>query len=258
MTYNPQRGYSRVMLGCILIRSIIFQILLYGFIGVALLLFWPVIWISRPFLFRFFTTCTRFGVFLMRWIVNIRCQFENPEIFDEMRQKYGNFLIASKHQSGFETVVFSLLLPDFNIVYKKELQRVPLLGSYMKHMQFIPVDRGGGKRAIRSLLEESQKPENAARPLLIFPEGSRARVGERGRYHSGVALLYQHLNIPIVPVAHNAGAMWPKHSFMKYPGTITIRILPPILPGLETSEVLKILEDRIETACAEINKAAEF
>lgn len=238
----------------IFIRSVVFQIVLYKSVLLILFLGWPFIYLSRKFPFYLFTSLTRFAVMLMRMMVGIRCNFENVEALAELQRQRGGFLIACKHQSGFETVIFSLFLRHFNIVYKKELGLVPMVGHYLRRMHFIPVRRGGGKQAIVELLAAAEESMREGRPLLIFPEGSRAPFGTRGRYHMGVALLYSKLGVPVVPVAHNAGAFWPKRTWIKHPGTITLRVLPPIEPGLSASEAIAAIEESIEAACAEIGR----
>lgn len=243
-----QKG--RIWYICVFIRSLIFQIILYSWVSFVLFINLPIVWISRAFLFRIFTFLCKNAVFLMKHILRIQCQFENIEIFQQTLEKHGPFLIASKHQSGFETVIFSLFFKDFNIVFKKELYKVPVFGSYMKHMKFIPVNRKEGKKSLQTLITQGEQSMKDNRPILIFPEGSRTPPGQKGKYHIGVAMLYKKLGVPIIPVAHNAGSVWPKKSIIKYPGTIILRVLPPIMPGLQDPEqVLHKLETCIEDAC---------
>ncbi|MDR3285774.1 MAG: 1-acyl-sn-glycerol-3-phosphate acyltransferase [Holosporales bacterium] len=210
------------------------------------------IFISRKFLWKIFRFLTKNAVFLMKYILKIKLKFENFEIFNQVRDTVGPFIIACKHQSGVETVVFSLFFKNFNILAKEEMKKVPLIGSYMKHLGFIFIDRKSGRKAVETLLEKGEESMREGRSLLIFPEGSRATFGTRGKYHAGVALLYEKLKVPIIPVALNAGAIWQKKSIVKFPGIITIRVLPPIFPGLRAKEALQKIEDDIEQACEEL------
>jgi 1-acyl-sn-glycerol-3-phosphate acyltransferase len=233
-------------------RSLTFQFLLYLWIIVVLALMFPAVFLSRLFLFKIFKFLTKSALFLMKYVLGVTCYFENIALFDEVLKQHGPFVIACKHQSGFETVVFSVFFKDFNIVAKEEMKKVPLIGSYMKHMDFLFIERGTGRKAIKLLLDGGKRSMQDNRPLLIFPEGSRAEFGQRGQYHIGVALLYERLNVPIIPIALNVGAIWPKRSLVKFPGTVTIRVLPPIMPGLCKEDALRCLEENIESACVEL------
>ncbi|MDR0632860.1 MAG: 1-acyl-sn-glycerol-3-phosphate acyltransferase [Holosporales bacterium] len=243
---------SKVQYVATVARSVVFQVLLYLWIIFVLTLLFPAVFFEKRFLFKIFRFLTRSALFLMKYILRITCRFENISLFEEVFKQHGPFIIACKHQSGFETVIFSLFFENFNIVAKEEMKKVPLIGNYMKSMDFIFIERKAGRKAVEILLEKGKESMQNNRPLLIFPEGSRAEFGTRGKYHVGVALLYEKLNVPVIPVALNVGAVWPKKSMIKFPGTVTIRVLPPILPGLDKLSALQCIEESIENACAEI------
>jgi 1-acyl-sn-glycerol-3-phosphate acyltransferase len=194
----------------------------------------------------------------MKIMLRVTFKFEGIEIFEQVRRESGPFLIACKHQSGVETVIFSLFLNNFNILAKEEMKKVPLIGSYMKHLGFIFIDRSSGRKAIEMLFEKGARSISEGKSLLIFPEGSRSAFGERGKYHVGVAMLYDKLRVPIVPVALNAGAVWAKKSIIKLPGVITIRVLPPIEVGLSVRDALLQLEKKIENACEELGNGCSL
>lgn len=230
--------------------------LFFGIFGtiviVILILFWPLIYLFPRLPFLIFTSLAHLMLLFLRGFLGIHLKFENVEVLHKVQKQYGSFLIASKHQSELETLVFALFLKRFKIIYKKEINKVPLIGSYMRCMGFIAIDRGAGRQAVKTLIEEGRKASEERCPVLIFPEGTRTPFGQRGRYHAGVALMSKALELPIVPVAHNAGAIFPPHVFAKKPGTITFQFLPPILPGSEVEEILKTVEEQIETACLEL------
>ena len=254
---NNKYGFGKLEYTCILIRSVIFQIFLYSWVVFVLAICYPSIFISRKILLKIFSFLTKSALFLMKYILRISCNFENLEIFEQVEKKFGPYVIACKHQSGFETVIFSTILKDFNIVAKEEMKKVPLIGAYMKNLKFIFIDRNAGKKALEILIKKGRDSMDEKRPLIIFPEGSRAEFGQKGKYHAGVAFLYKSLGVPIVPVAINAGAVWQKKSIIKFPGVITLRVLQPIEPGLEISEVMKVIEDTIEDACKEIGNGVK-
>lgn len=158
----------------------------------------------------------------------------------------GAVLIAAKHQSAWETIIFSILLWDHSFVLKRELLRIPLFGLYLSRAGLIPVDRRGGAKALRQMVAAAKQVVAAGRPIVIFPEGTRVAPEQHRPYHPGVAALYGQLDIPVVPVALNSGLFWRRKSFWKQPGTITLEFLPPIPPGLPRKDFLARLEQAIE------------
>jgi len=157
-------------------------------------------------------------------------------------------ILAAKHQSAWETFVFHYLFSDPAIALKQELLWIPFFGWYLKKAGMIPLSRSKGKGAkdLKNLLKRAYNAVEKGQQIVIFPEGTRSKPGHKGVYQSGVASLYSHLKIPVVPVAHNAGLYWPRRGFIKYPGTITLEFLSPIQPGLSRQEFMHRLEDEIE------------
>jgi 1-acyl-sn-glycerol-3-phosphate acyltransferase len=157
-------------------------------------------------------------------------------------------IFAFKHQSAWETLVLNLLFPDLAIVLKRELTRIPLFGWYLLHAGMIGIDRAGGARALRMLVEDGRAALARGSSIVIFPEGTRAPVGERNPYQPGVAALYRQLECPVVPVALNSGLFWRRRGFIKRPGRIVVEFLPPIAPGLDRKAFMAELEHRLESA----------
>jgi 1-acyl-sn-glycerol-3-phosphate acyltransferase len=157
-------------------------------------------------------------------------------------------IFAFKHQSAWETLAIHLLLDGAAIALKRELTRIPLFGWCMIHAGMIRIDREGGARALRRLIEDARAALARGAPIVIFPEGTRLPPGKRRPYHPGVVALYKHLDCHVVPVALNSGVFWARRSFVKQPGRIVVEFLPPIEPGLERKEFMAELERRLETA----------
>jgi 1-acyl-sn-glycerol-3-phosphate acyltransferase len=160
----------------------------------------------------------------------------------------GACIIASKHQSAWETFKLHLLFGDPAIVLKQELLNIPIWGWYLRRSGMIPIDRGAHVRALTSMMQAAQKAAADGRKIVIFPQGTRVAPGDWRPYKNGVAALYQELQLPVVPMALNSGVLWPKHSFIKKPGTIMIEFLPPIAPGLPREEMMKLLREQLESA----------
>ena len=161
----------------------------------------------------------------------------------------GPIIVASKHQSAWDTFIFHKLLDNPAIVLKQELMRIPIYGAYCRKVEMIAVDRKGGSKALRAMLKAGKDAAANGRPVVIFPEGTRTAPGEHLPYQPGIAAFYKSLHVPVVPVALNSGLFWPRRQFVRRPGTIVLEFLPPIEPGLDRKIFVAELEQRIEAGC---------
>ena len=182
---------------------------------------------------------------LQLWGLRVFCG-QTYEVRGREHIPNGAALVASKHYSMWETIAFMVLVDDPAIVLKRELLNVPFYGWYGRKMGMIPIDRSGKASALRALKRASDQAVADRRQIVIFPEGTRRKVGAAPDYKPGVAGLYSGLNVPCVPVALKSGAHWT--GFRKEPGTIVLEFLEPIAPGLKRAEFMTLLETRIETA----------
>lgn len=166
-------------------------------------------------------------------------------------------VVLSKHQSTWETLVFQELFPPLVWVMKRELLWLPLFGWGLALGRPIAIDRKAGRRAMEQMLRQGKQRLADGLWVVIFPEGTRTRPGERARYRPGGALLAVQAGVPVLPVAHNAGELWGKKQFLKRTGTITIAI-GPLIPtaGRDWASVLKDAEDWIENTQSGILAAA--
>jgi 1-acyl-sn-glycerol-3-phosphate acyltransferase len=164
----------------------------------------------------------------------------------------GPALIASNHQSAFDTMVWLLLVPRACYVVKRELLRVPVFGPACKLTGMIMVDRDAGGAAIRGLLREADRAIAERRQIVIFPEGTRVAPGARLPLQPGVAALASRTRLPLIPVATDSGYCWGRRAFRKRPGVIHIAIGPPIPPGVKREELMQRLEAAIAEGQAEI------
>jgi 1-acyl-sn-glycerol-3-phosphate acyltransferase len=163
----------------------------------------------------------------------------------------GPVIVAAKHQSAFDTFLFHALLDDPVYVLKRELFRIPLVGWYMRAAGMIGIDRGAGAKALRAMLEACGEALAEGRQIVIFPEGTRVAVGESRPYHPGVAALAARFpDVPVLPVTLNSGLLWGRKAFLKRPGTVTLKVLPAMEPGLAKRAFLDTLQTRIEEAGA--------
>jgi 1-acyl-sn-glycerol-3-phosphate acyltransferase len=188
---------------------------------------------------------------LLKYIVQIEYEIRGQEFLGE-----APVIIASKHQSAWETTMMQVLRPGCAIVLKKELLWVPFLGAAVKKLHAIYVDRSRGGKILTQLVEQGKDRVNRGISIFIFPEGTRRGVDDEPSYRYGIAALYENLNVAVVPAAHNAGYFWARRSFIKKPGKIVFEFLPPIEPGLTGKEFLGKLQLTIETACKKLAPSA--
>jgi 1-acyl-sn-glycerol-3-phosphate acyltransferase len=154
----------------------------------------------------------------------------------------GPALLASQHQSAFDTLIWMTLLPAPSYVVKRELTWIPLFGPLLAPAGMIPVDRGARATALRGLLRAARRAREAGRQIIIFPEGTRVAPGAHVPLQPGIAAVAAHLELPVIPVATNSGIYWGRRAFMKYPGTIHITIGPPIPAGTRRAALLPAIE----------------
>lgn len=160
----------------------------------------------------------------------------------------GGALVASKHQSMFETLAFWAVLKDPCIILKKSLAYLPFFGWYAMKLKNIAIDRAGAARTIKTMTALAAQRAEQGRQVLIFPEGTRAEPGAEPDYKPGVAMLYKQMGVACTPVALNSGVFWPGHGLKRFAGTIVVEFLPPIAPGLSRGAFQAELQNRIETA----------
>jgi 1-acyl-sn-glycerol-3-phosphate acyltransferase len=228
----------------ILLRAILYNLafllwtLILGVLASPLFLLAP-----RRVMARFGRFWARASLEILGWTVGLRHEVRGRENLPT-----GPAILALKHQSAWDTLFIACLVKDPAIVAKRELLLIPIFGWYLWRAGVIPIDRKAGASALRSIIARAKAATAQGRSIAIFPEGTRIAIGKRVPYQPGVAALYAQLGLPLVPVALNSGLFWPRNSFRKLPGRITLEILPPIPAGLDRRKVLAVLADRIETA----------
>ena len=224
-----------------LLRSLAFNVFFYSWTTLIVTAGLPLLLGPRSGLYHLGRLWVRVTMAGLALICGLRYEVRGLE-----RLPKGAFLVAAKHQSAWDTMIFSLLLWEHSFILKQELTWIPLFGLFLLRAGLVPVDRQGGSKALRKMIAKAKAVAADGRPLVIFPEGTRVAPGERRPYHPGVAALYGQLDISVVPVALNSGLFWGRRSFMKRPGTILLEFLPVIAPGLNRKEFLQQLEATIE------------
>ncbi len=164
------------------------------------------------------------------------------------------FIVMSKHSSTWETIALQAFFRPMVWVVKKELTYIPFFGWGLKAMNAIAINRGTGRRAIKQLIEEGRQRMDEGRIVMLFPEGTRVMPGQYKPFRMGGAILADKTGYSILPIAHNAGEFWPRHSWIKWPGTIKVVIGKPISPdGRKPDEIIKQVEQWITQTGEEIS-----
>ena len=226
------------------IRSLIFNIFLYVGLILIFILAIPTLILPSKFTIFFGRVSAKYLVFILKIILNTKVIFHGVENL----KKADNFFVASAHQSMFETFALQIPLDGPIFILKKELLNIPLFGWYLRKIGSIAIVRDTTTRENLNFFDKVRKRiETSKRPLLIFPQGTRVKLDEQPPFKKGVGRIYKALNLPCVPVALNTGKVWPKNSFLKYPGDIHISFLEPIMSGKNNEEFVKDIENKIYT-----------
>jgi 1-acyl-sn-glycerol-3-phosphate acyltransferase len=180
---------------------------------------------------------------LLRVIVRLDYRIEGAENIP----RDGAAILLSKHQSAWETIVFQCIFPPQTWVLKRSLLWIPFFGWGLALLRSIGIDRAAGKAALKQVVKEGTQRLNEGVWIVLFPEGTRMLPGVKGKYAIGGAMLAAQSKFPVVPVAHNAGCFWPRRGWLKYPGTVIVRV-GPILDSatLSAGEIQRQAEDWIE------------
>lgn len=206
----------------VLLQAISLMVWASAFIALAPLL-------SLPNRYRFAMRWPAFAVWLARVLMGIRWHVTGQEHLNAHLD--GMAIICSKHQSTWETYFLPSFMPrQLCFVFKKELLRVPFFGWGIGLLRMVHIDRSKGPEAYEAVAEQGRAQQALGRWFVFFPEGTRTPVGERRRYKSGAARLAFTLQLPIIPVAHNAGYFWPRSGFGLRPGCIDVQIGPALFP----------------------------
>ncbi len=210
-----------------LIRSIIFYLLIFIWTFFLGIFFLPYLLLPSSYLRNLANLWISGILQLLRLICNITYEIRGKENIPN-----NAVLVASKHQSAFETFLLYKLVKNSIFIHKRELFFIPIFGIYLKKSNMISINRDEGLKAMRKMLNAVKQNILNGHSIIIFPEGTRKKTNEPPDYKSGIAGIYKESNAEVLPVAVNSGLYWPKHTFIKKPGKIIIKFLKPIPPKL--------------------------
>ena len=209
-------------------------------------------WLPRVPRYRYITNWCALNLWAARWICGIDSRVIGIENLPSTPH-----IVACKHSSTWETLFMSRLLPPLAYVAKKELLSLPFFGWAFRLASPITIDRKAGKDAMQQISEQGRERFAQGFWIILYPEGTRIRAGRRVRYKTGAARLAIQMQVPMLPIAHNAGWLWPKGVMGKRPGLVTLSIGKPIAPdGMDAATLMQAVENWIEDEVARLGPPA--
>jgi 1-acyl-sn-glycerol-3-phosphate acyltransferase len=239
------------------LRSIAFNITFYGFTFFFCLLGLPSLLLARAQYFKILMWYFRSVYWIEKHILGLDFEVRGAEHLP----KDGQYIVAAKHYSAYETLKIHILFPDPAVIMKRELRSIPLWGWHAQKSDMIFIDRGSRDVAMRSIIEGALRMKSLNRPIIIFPQGTRVGLEDTIQnrpYKIGIMKMYEATNLPIIPLAMNSGFYWGKDQFLKRSGKVIFEFLPPIAAGKDSNEAFALMRDEIESVSQKlVNEAIE-
>lgn len=231
----------------VVVRSVVFNIAFYLNLFVHFIAAIPTLVLPRRAIVKVATFWGRTNLVLLRVICGIKVDYRGLDKIPP-----GPLLVASKHQSLWETFALLPLFDDPAFILKRELLWIPFFGWYAWKAGMIPVNRGKRAQALAEMTVRARVELDRSRQIVIFPEGTRRAPGAEPSYKYGIVHLYAETGVRCLPIALNSGLFWPRRSFLRYPGTVVVEVLDPIAPGLDKPAFTARLQQTIETTTARL------
>ena len=202
--------------------------ILFACILISTLIVGPIILLGIVFPFSVRYKIAGYWINFILWIAKvacgITCEIEGLENIKDIKAA----VVLSKHQSAWETIALRQILPPQTALLKRSLLWLPIWGWALATLRPIAIDRDNQLGALRTLIDQGTTSLKQGLWVVVFPEGTRVAPGKKKKFNAGGAMLAHKSGYPVIPVAHNAGECWPRYSFLKYPGTIKVKIGPVI------------------------------
>jgi 1-acyl-sn-glycerol-3-phosphate acyltransferase len=235
----------------IFLRSLVFNVLFYLLMVFWMILAIPTFVMPRRAIMKIARIWARNSIWLMRVVCNIKVEYRGLEKIPQ-----GPLIVASKHQSMWETFALLQFFDQPLFIVKRELKRIPLFGWYLMKANMIGIDRSAGGRSLLQMARRAGAEVRRGRQLIIFPEGTRTAVDAAPNYKTGIAQIYVDCGVACLPVALNSGLFWPRRTFMRYPGTLVVEFLDSLPPGLSRREFIARVSTVVEEASQRLVETA--
>jgi 1-acyl-sn-glycerol-3-phosphate acyltransferase len=227
----------------IFLRSLIYNVLFYLLLAFWIIVAIPTFVMPRAAIMSIARAWARSSIWLLRVTCNVKVEYRGLEKIQK-----GPLIVASKHQSMWETFALLQFFDQPLFILKRELRWIPFFGWYLIKANMIGIDRSAGGRSLLQMARRAGEAVRRGRQLIIFPEGTRTPVGAPPNYKTGIAQIYVDCGVNCLPVALNSGLFWPRRTFMRYPGTLVVEFLDPLPPGLSRREFIARVSALIEEA----------
>ena len=223
------------------IRTIFFYFFFYSWTVIFFVVFSPVKFFTRNFVVKLSNVWSFSVNMLCQRILGVKVIVYGKNNIPQDR----SILVASNHQSAWETFFFTFLFNDPIFILKEELRFIPIMSWYFKKLGFIFINRKKGLNSLRHIINSIKKlKDGSPKTFIIFPEGTRLLPGEKRELLApGVFAIKKRLNLPVIPVKHNSGEYWHNKKFLKTQGTIRVNIFPE-LKSLDKEVFLNELKKR--------------
>lgn len=226
----------------VLLRSLLYLLILSVFTPMFVTSFLLFFWLPLRQRHLYCRGWVWTALWLIKHVLGIRYEVRGAE-----RIPAGACVVMAKHQSAWETIALQQIFLGSVFVLKKELHWLPFFGWALALNPMIAINRAAQRDALKQVAKIGAARLRAGYRVIIYPEGTRIAPGLKGEYKRGGAFLAKQAGFPVVPVAHNAGELWPRNAFVKRPGVVTVSIGPVIDPaGLTTEQITRQAEEWIE------------
>ena len=235
----------------LLLRSLVFDVLLYALMGVVGILGAPLAMWSVDGAYRVMKTYCRLAFALLRGLCGLRIEVRGAV-------PTGEVIVCAKHQSFLDIMMLMYVLPRPKFIMKKELRWAPILGLYALRIGSTPVARGARSKAMKDMVAHAERDGADAGQLVIYPQGTRVMPGAQLPFKVGAGVLYERLGLTCVPAATNTGVFWARRSAYRRPGLAVVEFLPAVAPGLPMPEFMAHIETVIEDNSDRLMREAGF
>ncbi|HEX7686310.1 MAG TPA: lysophospholipid acyltransferase family protein [Burkholderiaceae bacterium] len=243
--------------------SIVRSILFFLWMAVTVIPWGTVVVLCSPFLgadaiYTMCVTWVRLAIDGSRFICGVKRHVVGMENLPGKDDPNAAVILASKHQSTWETFTFPSIMPHpLAYVFKKELLYIPFFGWAMSRLDMIHIDRSRRTEAWNKVAQQGKRLSALGKWVIMFPEGTRSPRGGQGTYKAGASRLAIAIGVPIVPIAVNSARCWPRKSFLLKPGVVTVSIGKPIPSvGREPDELMREVEAWIEAEMRRLDPEA--
>lgn len=225
----------------IFLRSLLYQILFLPWTLMLGVLYLPLLAAPRIWMQKAAAFWLSGALLLQKIVLGLSFECRGLEHLPK-----GAAIVAAKHQSAWDTMIFHKVLSDPAFILKQELLSLPFIGWYLRKSGQVAIDRKGGMASLKKMTADAVQAAKDGRQIVIFPEGHRQAPGVTGTFHPGVAMLRGAIDAPVVPAALNSGLFWGRNAFLRRPGRIVIEFMPPIPADLDRKAFISQLKVAIE------------